>query len=292
MDWKMMMMGWLESVLHYMPKFFLAMAILLAALILGKYLRRLTYAFYHRIFKTQPKVAVVISTAFYILAIVIGVFLALEALGLESFLGKLLASAGILGVIAGFAFKDIASNTFSGILVKVQQPFEPGDWVVINGNYGRIEEIGFITTQVKNVEGQLVYIPNHIIYANPFINYSHYRKRRISVTWGVSYGDDLDFVREVARDEIAKIPELLLEEGVQVFFTEIASSTYQFEVRFWIQFNDNVEFMHVRSESIVRLKKRFEQEGISVAYNVLSLDFGVKGGVNIDERIIQHKMLK
>jgi len=200
---------------------------------------------------------------------------------------KLLAGAGIIGIVAGFAFKDIASNIFGGFIINIQKPFKDGDWVMIDGKFGTINKIGWITTSIKTTTGQEVFVPNQIIYNNTFTNYSIYNKRRIVLQSAVSHGDDLDLVKRVTIDEIKQIDVLLKTEIIDFYFTSIGSYAYNFEVRFWITFTKNPDYLEAMSEAIMRLKKRFEKENIKIAYPVQSLDFGVKGGVNIfDEQLI------
>ncbi|ETN96633.1 small-conductance mechanosensitive channel [Zhouia amylolytica AD3] len=105
----------------------------------------------------------------------------------------------------------------------------------------------------------------------------------------MSYGDDLERVKSVAMDEVKKIEELLPEEGIDFYFTAIGDSTYNFMLRYWVQFNSNDDYCKGMNDVIIRIKKRFEQEGISIAYPVTTLDFGVKGGVNLFDKEINIK---
>lgn len=280
---------WKTAIFDYLPKLFLALFVLLAFYILANFIKKISVRFYQKIFKKKPEIINLISSAIYFLFILMGVFLALEILGLENTLSKLLAGAGIIGIIAGFAFKDIASNAFAGFLLNLQRPFKEGDWVTIDSSFGTILNIGWITTSVKTIEGQEVFVPNQLIYNNTFTNYSTFNKRRIILKSGVSYGDDLDFVKKVALEEVNKISSVLKNETIDFYFTDIGSSTYNFEVRFWIRFTHQKDYLSAMNEIIIRIKKRFEQENISIAYNVTSLDFGVKGGVNIFDKTIKTK---
>ncbi len=272
---------WQHSIFDYLPKIALALLVLIAFYFIAKLFRNLSLKFYSRVFKKQSDVAKIISVVVYFFFLLSGVFLALEVLGLESVLTKLLAGAGIIGIVAGFAFKDIASNAFAGFLLNVQRPFKPKDWVEIDNNFGTIKEIGWITTSIKTIEGQEVFVPNQVIYSNTFTNYSTFNKRRVILKSGVSYGDSLEHVKEVALDEVKKIDSLLKDEVVDFYFTSIGSSTYNFEVRFWIHFSHQKDYLNAMSETIIRIKKRFEEENISIAYAVTTLDFGVKGGMNL-----------
>jgi small conductance mechanosensitive channel len=272
---------WQHSIFNYLPKILLAILVLVVFYFIAKLFRNLSLKFYSRVFKKQANIAKIISVVVYFFFLLSGAFLALEVLGLENVLTKLLAGAGIIGIVAGFAFKDIASNAFAGILLNIQRPFKPNDWVEIDANFGTIKDIGWITTSIKTISGQEVFVPNQVIYNNTFTNYSTFNKRRVILQSGVSYGDDLEHVKKVTLDEVQKIDSLLREEVIDFYFTSIGSSTYNFEVRFWIHFTHQKDYLNAMSETIIRVKKRFEKENISIAYSVTTLDFGVKGGVNL-----------
>ncbi|MGH1385037.1 mechanosensitive ion channel family protein [Kordia sp.] len=280
---------WQHSIFGYLPKIILALLVIVVFYFIAKLFRNFSLKFYSRVFKKQSDIAKIISVVVYFFFLLSGVFLALEVLGLEGVLTKLLAGAGIIGIVAGFAFKDIASNAFAGFLLNVQRPFKDGDWVEIDGVFGTIKDISWITTSIKTISGQEVFVPNQLIYNNVFTNYSTFSKRRVIFKSGVSYGDDLDLVRKVTLEEVDKIDAVLKDEIIDFYFTEISSSAYNFEVRFWVQFNHQKDYLNAMNEIITRIKKRFEKEDISLAYNVTTLDFGVKGGVNIFDKPIVTK---
>ncbi|USG62486.1 hypothetical protein NBZ79_05800 [Sneathiella marina] len=93
-------------------------------------------------------------------------------------------------------------------------------------------------------------------------------------------------MRSVALDEFRKTDAVLQDQDIDFYFTEISSSAYNFEVRFRIKFKQQTDYLEAMNETIVRIHDRFEKESISLAYNVTTLDFGVKGGVNrFDEKM-------
>ena len=280
---------WDHSVFQYLPKIFLALLVLLLFYSLAKIIRKYSLKGYARASTStkQADIAKFISLVIYIVLVFSGIFLALEILGLESVLTKVLAGAGIVGIVAGFAFKDIASNMFAGLLVNIQKPFKENDWVNIDGNFGTILKIGWVTTSIKSISGQEIYIPNQLIYNNSFKNFSTFQQRRIIVKSGVSHDTDLEKVKSAALDEVSKIEVNLASPEPDFYFLDIGDYAYNFEVRFWIRFTTQTDFLSAQSEAIMRIKKRFEAEGINIAYPVQTLDFGVKGGVNIFDKPIE-----
>ena len=102
----------------------------------------------------------------------------------------------------------MVSNFFSGLLLKTHIPYKEEDWIEIDDKYGEVQNVGWLTTTIKNINGQEVSIPNQIIYTGTFTNYSLWSKRRVTIQSGVSCGDDLDFVKQVAIDEIKSMDKM------------------------------------------------------------------------------------
>ncbi|WP_120187684.1 mechanosensitive ion channel family protein [Tenacibaculum lutimaris] len=276
-----------QNILEHIPKVVLALIIVILFALVASGVKKICINIYRKAFKENYlNIERIIASLFYALFFATGILLALHILGLDKPFEKLLAGAGVVGIIAGFALKDIASNMFSGLLVDLQRPYKVGDWVEIDGKYGVVLDISWLTTKIKTVPGQEVFVPNQIIYNGTFTNYSSWGKRRIILKSGVSYGDDLEHVRAVALDEVQKIEEYLPEEGIDFYFTDIGGSTYDFMLRYWVKFESNDDFCKGMNDVIMRIKKRFEQENISIAYPVTTLDFGVKGGVNLFDKNI------
>ncbi|MAW97059.1 MULTISPECIES: mechanosensitive ion channel family protein [unclassified Leeuwenhoekiella] len=286
---KQVLETWESSIITYFPKIFLAIVVLIVFWFLAKMGKKIGLNLYSESKKAHYHIANFIASLIYFFLILSGLFIALKIVGLEQMLSHLLAGAGVIGIIAGFAFKDIASNIFAGLLLNIQRPFRKDDWVQINDSFGVVLEVGWITTSIKTVPGQEVFVPNQLIYNSSYTNFSRFSKRRIILESGVSYGDDLEHVRAVALDEVKKVESLLPHEDVDFYYTGIGSSTYNFQLRFWIAFKTNNDFMKAMSDIIIQIKKRFEEEDICIAYDVTTLDFGVKGGVNLFDKELNVK---
>lgn len=281
------LLHWAELFMDYLPRVFLALVAFLFFRFLGKLFRKHSVRLASKIAGGRSDFSRLLSSIIYALFLIAGLFVALEILQLEGVLAKILAGAGVVGIIAGFAFKDIASNAFAGLLVNMQRPYKEGDWVNLNGQFGTIDKIGWIATSVKTVTGQEAFVPNQLVYNNVLLNYSTYGRRRVVLEGGVSYGDDLDHVKQVALDEIKKVKGIRNDQEIEFYYTNIGSSTYDFMLRFWIDFRHQTDYLESKSDTIMRIKKRFEQEDISLAYSVMTLDFGVKGGVNVFDQALK-----
>lgn len=120
--------------------------------------------------------------------IIVMVFLIiLEIYGVDT--KALITSLGIVGLIAGLAVQDTLKDFVAGITIMIEDQYEIGDTVKINGFKGEVTSLGMKTTRVKAYTGEILIVPNHLI--TEVINYSHSKSLAI-VDISISYESDID----------------------------------------------------------------------------------------------------
>ncbi|MBD3345276.1 MAG: mechanosensitive ion channel [Chitinivibrionales bacterium] len=211
-----------------------------------------------------------------------GVIIALNVLQLENAILSLLTGVGIVGIALGFAFQDMAANFISGIALvfRDDRPFKVGDIVETKEQIGIIKEIDLRATTMQTFDGRFVFIPNKQMFQDPVINFSFLGQRRVDIPVGISYGDDLPKVMKVAMDAVRDIPR---ERGsdsqtVELFFEEFGDSSINFQLRFWIPFTKQTDYLSARSDAVMRIKQAFDENDITIPFPIRTLDFGIKGG--------------
>jgi small conductance mechanosensitive channel len=284
---KIIIQQWIDLMFTQIPKIVLSILLLILFVFLAKLFKKLFLKAYNKSVRKHEDIGKIISSSIYFFLIFSGAFISLQVIGLEKLFTNVIAGAGIIGIIAGFALKDVASNLFGGLLLKAQNPFDSGDYVEIDQQTGYISSIDWFTTKIDTGAGQILNIPNQLILNTTYTNFSRNQKRRVVFESGVSYGDDLEKVRKVAIEEVYKMENLIEDLPIDFFFTEISGFAYNFQLRFWINFDRNKDYRSAMSEIIILIKKRFEQENISIAFPITTLDFGSKGGVNIFDKPIK-----
>ena len=108
-------------------------------------------------------------------------------------------------------------------------------------------------------------------------------KRRVDLNVGVSYGDDLEKVKRITFEALKGIPNLSKEEETSLFFNKFGDSSINFVVRIWVNTPEQPAFLEVTSEAIIRIKKAFDANNISIPFPIRTLDFGIKGGQTFSE---------
>jgi len=128
---------------------------------------------------------------------------------------------------------------------------------------GVVEQIGIFTTELKSPDNKKIIVPNAKMTSDNIINYTAKDIRRVDIVAGVSYGDDLDKVKEVLAGILDKDDRILKEPAPTIGVLELADSSVNFAVRSWIKTADYWNVFFATQESI---KKRFDAEGICIPF--------------------------
>jgi len=178
-----------------------------------------------------------------------------------------LTGLGIVGFTIGFALQNIMQNFVSGVILLVQQPFKVGDTVHITSFDGTILKIGMRTTEMKSLDGRIVFLPNADILAQPIINYTRASTRRIELPIGVAYDSDTDFVHKVILGELKKIKGYLPDPEPQILFHTFAASSIDLNVLFWVDTSITSTFI-AKDEALTLIKKAFEKNKVEIPYPI------------------------
>jgi small-conductance mechanosensitive channel len=148
----------------------------------------------------------------------------------------LLASAGIVGIVIGFAAKDTIANLFGSLALYADGTYTVGDYVVLDsGERGRVEDISIRSTVVRTRDDVHVTVPNAVLNAAQIVNESTPRRtRRIRVPVGVAYDSDPEHVESVLLGVAAA--EDLIEDrpDPRVRFRGFGDSAVDVELLCWI----------------------------------------------------------
>lgn len=273
---------WLEALVESLPNLIAAVMVLLVFWGLARLARRVVERFAGRV-ADQPEINRLIAQASYLAVLALGLVLALGTLNLNKTVTSLLAGAGILGLALGFAFQDIAENFIAGIILNLRNQFNEGDIIKTSDYTGIVERVELRATLLMVPTGQRVLIPNADVYKNAIVNYTQTGKHRVDIPVGVSYADDLEKAKRIAIEAVESIEERDTSREVELFYDEFGSSSINFKVRFWIDYGRQVDFHRARSEAIMRIKKAFDANDITIPFPIRTLDFagGASGGQSL-----------
>ena len=195
------------------------------------------------------------------LVVFLGILIALSQVGIS--LGPLLAGLGIAGFVIGFALQDTLSNFASGMLILVYRPFDVGDFVTAGGVTGKVGHMSLVNTTFKTIDNQVLIVPNNLIWQSVITNVTAQRLRRVDLTFGVAYSDDVEKVERILAEIVAEHELILDEPEPMIKLHELADSSVNFVCRPWVKTGD---YWDVYWDLLRTVKLRFDAEGITIPF--------------------------
>lgn len=276
------LVAWWEGLVKLLPNLVLAVLVIILSTFLVRFIRGWVEKFIQRTTRNRTLVSFG-SNLFTAVFFLITGMVVLNILDLSDAVKTILGAAGVLGLAIGLALQDPMVNLFSGIMMSVRDYYRVGDLVKTNNFFGTITRITLRTTVLLQPDGQEVIIPNKDILQNPLVNYTHNGHRRIDIECGVAYGDDLEAAALAVQQAIENNVEHDTTKPVQVYFKEFGDSSINFQLRFWKDITAQGDFLQVQHDAIIAMKKALDDGGFTIPFPIRTLDFGVVGGVPLNE---------
>ena len=197
----------------------------------------------------------------YAVMLVLVIMTALTAIGIPT--TSMFAVLGAAGLAVGLALKDSLSNIASGVMLIVLRPFRAGDHVVIAGQEGTVLEIRVFQTRLRAFDHRVIILPNSEITTAPIINHSQLPQRRLEVTVGVGYDDNLQQARELLL-RIAHAEPLVLDDPAPVVrVVNLGESSVDLVLH---AFARNEDFADARSRIIEAIRNELIGNGLNIPY--------------------------
>ncbi|WP_266203585.1 mechanosensitive ion channel family protein [Pontibacter kalidii] len=276
--------AWGKHAVLLLPNILVALLVLVLTFFLARVIRNSLGKIIGR-FSHSTALNNLALTIIYIIMLSIGFFMALNVVGLDKLVVSLLAGVGIIGLALGFAFQDIAANFIAGIIIAIRKPFRVGDFIETNDYTGTIERITLRTIDIRQVTGEMVWLPNKMVFENPVTNFSVRGTRRVDLEVGVSYGEDLERVQQVVIEALQEVKNRVKGKEIQVMYDAFGDSSINFKARFWIHYKKQLDYIAAKSDAIIKIKKAFDENEILIPFPIRTLDFAIKGGDKLSEEL-------
>lgn len=216
--------------------------------------------------KLSAQAEQLIQRAVYYMGILIIMVSVLNEFGFK--LSALLGAAGVFGIAIGFASQTSISNIISGIFLISEKPFMIGDTVQVGPTVGEITSIDLLSIKLKTPDNRFVRVPNETMIKTEVINNTKYSQRRVTISVGVAYKEDLKRVISVL-DEIALNEPLALKEPAHIVIIDsFADSGIKLNFGVWCKTED---FWTLKNLLMISVKERFDHDNIEIPYPHMTL---------------------
>lgn len=191
---------------------------------------------------------------------------ALSTLGIN--LSSFITALGAAGVTAGIGLKDSISQFASGLQILISKPFKSGDFIELESVSGKVSEIGFMNTTLNTIDNKRIIIPNSHLTTNNIINYTAENKRRLDLTYSISYDDDISLAKRVLN-EIVTDNAMVLNDPAPVIGVK-AHDAHAIEIAclVWCRSDDYWTLFYELQETV---KLKFDENGITIPYEQLDV---------------------
>jgi len=196
----------------------------------------------------------------YALWVILGVTV-LTQFGVQT--TTIIAALGGLALAVGLALQGTLSNVAAGVMILLQRPFRVGEYITCGTVAGTVQAIGLFTTEITQLDGLYVMVPNNELWNKPIVNFSRQPTRRFELVIGIGYADSI----AQARSELLALahadPRVLDDPEPVVFVAALAESAVNIGLRVWCATPD---YLRVSWELTEAAKNRFAEVGISIPF--------------------------
>ncbi len=239
----------------------------LAVLVIGAILARVLSKWADRALtgnsRIDPTVARFLSNIVkYALWAVVGVTV-LTQFGVQT--TSIIAALGGLALAVGLALQGTLSNVAAGVMILLQRPFRVGEYIAAGTVAGTVQAIGLFTTEILQIDGLYVMVPNNELWNKAVVNHSRMPTRRFELVVNIGYDDDLQAARAAMLEVASADPRALAEPAPVAFVAGLADNAVRVGVRVWCATGDYLALSWALHEGV---KLRFDALGIGMATGV------------------------
>jgi len=211
--------------------------------------------------KVDPTLTSFVSSTINMLLMIVVILAAVSELGVQT--TSFVAILGAAGLAIGLALQGTLSNIGAAVLIIIFRPFKIGDFIEAGGATGTVDEISMFSTTISPLDNRLVIVPNSAIIGGNITNYSTKENRRVDLTFGIGYDDDLRLAKKVLLEILETDSRILKDPEPFVAVSELADSSVNFITRSWVKSED---YWDVYFDLIETVKLTFDECGISIPY--------------------------
>ena len=251
----------LDHLIEILPSVFMGAAVLVIGLWLIKKLMNIVRkGFVKSEFSTE-----IGSFLTSIINIILKIFLFLSVAGIIG-----INTAAFIGVLAaasfavGMALQGSLSNFAAGIIILIFKPYQVGDWVEVQGKFGKVDDIQIFNTLVSTPGRKVLIIPNGEVISGIVTNFSKKGKTRMELNVTMPYEESFPKVKKIIMDELLKIDLVLNDPLPEIGIETFESHNIVLAVRPYVVPDDYWEVYYMAYEKI---KAAFSTHGIKVAYS-------------------------
>lgn len=253
-----------DTAMNWIEKFLPSLVGAIIIIVLGMWLSGVVASFIAKAM-TKAKVGdTVVSFVQSFVKVSVKLLVVIAALGTIGFnIASIITALGAATVAIGLALQDSLKNIASGIMILINKPFEVGDFIEISGLQGRVTRIDISNTHLLTGDNKEIILPNSNIAVNNLINFSSQDRRRVDLSFGISYSTDIDEAKSIVRSVADKCETVLNDIEYVIVIGEHKESCVEVIAKVWCKTDDYWDTYYYMQENV---KKAFDKNGVEIPF--------------------------
>ncbi|AZQ63407.1 mechanosensitive ion channel family protein [Flammeovirga pectinis] len=234
-------------------------------------------------FSIDEHLTPILRSSFRLIALILGFLVILKLMGYN--INNLITGISFGGLIIAFAAQDTVKNFIGSIMLFTDKPFKVGDSIIVSGQAGIVEEIGFRTTKVRSFNNSLISLPNNIAADNIVDNMGKRDFRRFKTMITIEYGTDRKLIRtfiEKIKAAIEKHPQTR-KEGYQVRLFQFSSSSLDILLNVFFRTDDYDVELATREELMFDIMEIAEELNVQFAFPTQTIHMASGNNLESDD---------
>ena len=236
-----------------------AVAVTVIGVILARFLSRWADRALTGNSRIEPTVAKFLSNIIKYALWVIVAITVLTQFGVQT--TSIIAALGGLALAVGLALQGTLSNVAAGVMILIQRPFRVGEYITAGPVKGTVQGIGLFTTEMHQLDGLYVMVPNNELWNKAVVNHSRMPTRRYELVVPIAYEDDLRAARAAMLELASADPRVLAEPAPAAFVAALADNAVRVGLRVWCKSGDYLALSWALNESV---KLKFGELGLTI----------------------------
>ena len=195
------------------------------------------------------------------LILLVTIIAVLQLFGIQA--TSLVAVLGAASLAVGLALQGTLSDLAAGVMLVLFRPYKIGQFVDIGGTSGTVKDINLFVTELSTPDNVQILLPNSKAWGAVITNYSTHATRRVDLTFGIDYGDDIDKAMTIILELASSDARVHKDPAPWVRVTNLGDSSVDLSARIWC---DAADYWDLKFSMLKTVKETFDQKGVSIPY--------------------------
>lgn len=183
---------------------------------------------------------------------------------------SLVATSAVVSFVVGLAGQDLLGSILGGIALAVERPITKDNWVVIDGQEGRVVDVTWRRTRIETRDGDFVLVPNNLVMKDTVTNYTMPdRRHRLRIKVGVHYRHPPNMVKASMLAAAKMCSDVLDSPSPSVYIRDFGESSIVYRLNAWIDGQARRE--QISDEVRTHIWYQFQRDGIIIPFPIVTL---------------------